>query len=122
MGIVTYKSNVYFVNSLENPKEIMIISPLVTGSPKKINDYFVTPHYFPPKKVSINSLLDTVPKKRVSIISLVVNVPSKKVTIKSLVIIFPNIKVPIICYLLLFHMKSNDRFVNCYFPHTKYVS
>jgi hypothetical protein len=42
--------------------------------------------------------------------------------IKSLVIIFPYKKVLIIRYSLLFHVKSNDNFVNRYFCHTKYVS
>jgi hypothetical protein len=42
--------------------------------------------------------------------------------IKSLVVIFPYKKVLIIRYSLLFHVKSNDNFVNCYFSHTKYVS
>jgi hypothetical protein len=51
----------------------MIISLL--ANPKN-NDYFVTRH-LPPKKVSINSLLVTVPLKKVSIISLVVT-PLKK--------------------------------------------
>jgi hypothetical protein len=31
-------------------------------------------------------------------------------------------KVSIIHYSLLFHVKSNDNFVNRYFFHTKYVS
>ncbi len=53
---------------------------------------------------------------------LVVTVPSKKVMIKSLVVIFPYKKVSIIRYLLLFHEKSNDNFVNRYFSHTNYVS
>jgi hypothetical protein len=47
MDIVTLKSNDYFIISFKNSKKIMIISLLVTG---------------PPKKVSINSLLITVPK------------------------------------------------------------
>jgi hypothetical protein len=42
--------------------------------------------------------------------------------IKSLVVIFPYKKVSIIRYSLLFHVRGNDNFVNCYFSHTKYVS
>ena len=53
---------------------------------------------------------------------LVVTVPSKKVMIKSLVLIFPYKKVLIIRYSFLFHVKSNDNFINHYFSHTKYVS
>ncbi len=35
MGIVTLKSNDYFVISLKNPLKITIISQLVTSQPKK---------------------------------------------------------------------------------------
>jgi hypothetical protein len=42
--------------------------------------------------------------------------------IKSLVLIFPYKKASIIRYSLLFHVKSNDNFINRYFSHTKYVS
>ncbi len=73
----------------------------------------------PPKKVSINSLLSL---KKVSVISLVITVPPKKVTINSLVVIFLYKKILTIHYSLLFHVKSNDNFVNRYFSHTKYVS
>jgi hypothetical protein len=102
-----WKNNDYFAISYKNTKKIMIISLFVTGQPKKI---------------TIISLLVTCPPKKVSIISLVVTVPSKKVTIKSLILIFPNKKVAIIHHSLLFHVKSNDNFVNRYFSHTKYVS
>jgi hypothetical protein len=90
---------------------------LVTGPPKKNNDYFVTRYLPSPQKYQLTrySLLSLT---KVLINSLVVTVPSKKVTIKSLVIIFPNIKVLIILYSLLFHIKSNDKFVNLYFSHT----
>ncbi len=109
MGIVTLKSNDYFVISLKNPKKITIILLLISCPP-------------PPKKKYRLTVPVTVPLKKVSIISLVVTVPSKKVTIKSLVVIFPYKKVSIIHYSLLFHIKSNDNFVNQYFSHTKYVS
>jgi hypothetical protein len=42
--------------------------------------------------------------------------------INSLVVIFLYKKVFIIRYSLLFHVKSNDNFINRYFSHTKYVS
>jgi hypothetical protein len=66
-------------------------------------------------------LLATYPPKKVSLNSLLVTVPSKKVMIKSLVIIFPYNKASIVRYSLLFHIKSNDNFINHYFSHTKYV-
>ncbi len=89
----------------------MIISLLVNGQPKKI---------------MIISLLITCPPKKVLIISLVVTVKLtvtlNKITINSLVVNFLYKKVSIICYSLLFHIKSNDNFVNRYFSHTKFVS
>ncbi len=60
MGIVTLKSNDYFVNSLKNPKKLTIISLLIIG---------------PTKKITIISLLVTCPHKKVLITSLVVTVP-----------------------------------------------
>jgi hypothetical protein len=41
---------------------------------------------------------------------------------KLLVVIFPYKKVLITCYSLLFHVKSNDNFINRYFSHTKYAN
>jgi hypothetical protein len=50
---------------------------LVTGQPKKNNDYFIT-RYLPPKKVSINSLLVTVPKKKYRLFRKSLLSPKKK--------------------------------------------
>ena len=74
MGIVTLKSNDYFVVSLKKSLKITIISLLVTVLLKK---------------VAINSLLVTVPLKKVSIISLLATVYRENVTIKSLLVTFP---------------------------------
>jgi predicted AlkP superfamily phosphohydrolase/phosphomutase len=59
MGIVTLKSNDYFVISSKNPKKITIISLLVTDQLKKITIISLLITY-PPKKVLINSLIITV--------------------------------------------------------------
>ncbi len=87
----------------------MIILLLVTGQPKTNYDYLVTRYLPPPPKKSIDYFVSRY-------------CPSKKVTIKLLVVIFPYKKVAIIRYSLLFHVKSNDNFINRYFSHTKYVS
>ncbi len=78
----------------------------------------------PQKKLSINLLLITVPKKSIDYFasSYCPLTKSNDYTIKSLVVIFPYKKLSIIRYSLLFHIKSNDNFVNRYFSHTKYVS
>ncbi len=94
----------------------MIISLLVTGQPKKITiiSLLVT---FPPKLVTCYCPL----KKNIDYF-VSRYCPLKKVTIKSLVAILSYKKVSIIRYSLLFHVKSNDKFVNHYFSHTKYFS
>ncbi len=77
MGIVTLKSNDYFVISLKNPKKITIISLLITGQPKKITINSL-PITCPPQKKYRLTRYSLLSLKKVSIISLVFTVPSKK--------------------------------------------